>query len=169
MSNSNKFGSLWWKDLKEMWALKEWGDNFEDLIKWKIDNGEGIKFWEDSWVGNIALKGKYLRLFSLCVDKDSLLKDCGNWVNGEWKWNLVWWRCLFEWEKIQVCQLSEEVSRLGLVSGTDDWWSRKGSASLEFSMSFAYSLLRGESEGELSYFYKLFWKSKALPATQVTT
>ena len=55
-------------------------------------------FREDIWVGNVALKGKYPRLFSLSINKESLLEDCGNWVNGVWKWNLVWHRSFFEWE-----------------------------------------------------------------------
>jgi len=32
------------------------GEKFQDHFKWKVGNGKGIKFWEDSWVGNIALK-----------------------------------------------------------------------------------------------------------------
>jgi len=31
-------GSLWWKDLKEVWALEGWGRNFKDAFKWNIGN-----------------------------------------------------------------------------------------------------------------------------------
>jgi len=82
VSNLNQFRSLWWKDLKEVWASKEWGDKFEDRVKWELGNGKGILLWEDIWVGNVALKGKYPRLFSLSINKESLLEDCGNWANG---------------------------------------------------------------------------------------
>jgi len=27
--------SLWWKDLKEVWASEGWGRSFEDDFKWK--------------------------------------------------------------------------------------------------------------------------------------
>ena len=40
VSNLNRFGSLWWKDLKKVWASKEWGDKFEDRVKWELGNGK---------------------------------------------------------------------------------------------------------------------------------
>jgi len=58
--------------------MKEWGDSFEDCFKWELGNGKGIKFWEDRCVGNVALKGKFPRFFSLCGDKDIFLEGCGN-------------------------------------------------------------------------------------------
>jgi len=36
--------SLWWKDLKEVWALESWGRSFEDRFKWKIGNEKKISF-----------------------------------------------------------------------------------------------------------------------------
>jgi len=48
--------SLWWKDLKEVWASKGWGRNFEDRVEWKVGNGKDIYFWEDMWLGSDALK-----------------------------------------------------------------------------------------------------------------
>jgi len=36
-----------------------------------------LSYGKKEWVGNATLKGKFPRLFSLCVDKDSLLEDCG--------------------------------------------------------------------------------------------
>jgi len=73
----------------------------------------------------------------------------------------------FEWEKTQVSQLYEEVSGLSLVLGSDDWRSWKGSVLPDFSVKSAYSLLRGEGKGELSYFYNMFWNYKVLPVVQV--
>ena len=85
-----------------IWSMNEWGENFEDRIKWEVGNGKGIMFWEDSWVGNLVLKNKFPRLFSLCGDKDLLLEHCGTWEEGVWSWKLGWKRNLFEWEKSQV-------------------------------------------------------------------
>jgi len=59
VSNPYRYGSLWWKDLKKVWASKDWEDKFEDRVKWELGNGKSILFWEDVWVGNIALKGKF--------------------------------------------------------------------------------------------------------------
>jgi len=59
--------------------MKEWCRNFKDRIKWEVCNGKDIKFWEDKWVGNVALKCKFLRLFSHYVKKDTLLNLCEVW------------------------------------------------------------------------------------------
>ena len=41
---SKQVWSLWWKYLKEVWASKEWGDKFEDRVKWELCNGKVILF-----------------------------------------------------------------------------------------------------------------------------
>ena len=38
--------------------MKEWGGNFKDRFKWEVSNGKVIKFWEDMWMDNVALKCK---------------------------------------------------------------------------------------------------------------
>jgi len=43
--------SLWWKDLKEVWASEGWGRSFEYGYKWKVGDGKDISLWEDSWLG----------------------------------------------------------------------------------------------------------------------
>jgi len=40
----NNKDSLWWRDLKEVWSLEGWGQNFEDAIKWKFGTGKEIFF-----------------------------------------------------------------------------------------------------------------------------
>ena len=60
-----KMGSLWWKDLKEVWASEGWGRSFEDGFKWYVGNGKEISFWEDSWLSCDALKGVFPQLFSI--------------------------------------------------------------------------------------------------------
>jgi len=75
--SSNKNVSLWWRELKAIWSMKEWGEKFDDRFRWKVGHGKEIKFWEDRWVGNLVLKIKFPRLFSLSGDKDLLLEHCG--------------------------------------------------------------------------------------------
>ena len=38
-------GSLWWKDLKEVWASEGWGKSFEDGFEWEVGEGRAILFW----------------------------------------------------------------------------------------------------------------------------
>ena len=76
--------SLWWKDLKEVWASEGWGRNFEDRVEWKVGNGKNVYFWEDSWLGSDALKKVFPRLFSLCLVKGAKVVDLGSWSVGVW-------------------------------------------------------------------------------------
>jgi len=39
---------LWWKDLREVWSLEGWGQNFEEAIKWKVGIRKEVLFWEDN-------------------------------------------------------------------------------------------------------------------------
>jgi len=70
--------SLWWRDLKAIWKLEDWGRNFEDCFVWDVGNGKS----KDKWVGNEALKSIFSRLFSLSVSKEASLECCGTWVNN---------------------------------------------------------------------------------------
>ena len=80
---------LWWKDLKEVWALEGWGRSFEDGFKWKVGDGKDIYFWEDSWLGCDALKRVFPILFSLCSAKDAKVAKLGSWSDGVWVWHLT--------------------------------------------------------------------------------
>jgi len=44
---NNSLDSLWWRDLKEVWALEGWKDKFEDNFSWEVGNGREIRLWED--------------------------------------------------------------------------------------------------------------------------
>ena len=70
--------SLWWRNLKEVWYLDEWKDNFEDTFSWEVGNGREVRLWEDRWVGNTNLKDAFPRLFTICFTKESSI-----WHTGE--------------------------------------------------------------------------------------
>jgi len=116
----NSRESLWWRDLKEIWKFDEWGGSFEDCFKWEVGSGKNISLWEDMWVGNVTLKSKFPRLYSISVDKDIPLNLCGVWSNSVWSWNLIWRRDLFEWEMPQLCQFLEVVQGLSPILTFDD-------------------------------------------------
>jgi len=80
---SNKC-SLWWKNLKKVWASKEWGSSFEEGVKWKVGDGKDISFWEDRWLGFGAL-----RLFSISSTKTARVAEMGVWSEGVWVWHLA--------------------------------------------------------------------------------
>ena len=96
----------------------------------------------DKWVGDLELKNKFPRLYSLCRDKDELLECFGVWEEGEWNWKFGWRRNLFDWEKSQVGQLFEEIRGLSIDPDIDDSWVWRDGMPTDFSV---YSVLRGHS------------------------
>jgi len=60
-----------------------------------------IRFWDDKWVGDQALKLKYPRLYLLSTSKESIIDDVrerGTGENGEaFTCKLSWRREAFEW------------------------------------------------------------------------
>jgi len=75
---SNAKDSSWWRDLKGVWGMEDWGKSFENCCKWRMGDGKDILFWKDVWVGNEDLKSKFPRLFSLCGNKEGSLQSCGS-------------------------------------------------------------------------------------------
>ncbi|GJT55491.1 hypothetical protein Tco_0990545 [Tanacetum coccineum] len=45
------------------------------FIKKKVGNGEHYKFWDDIWLGDLALKAQYPRLYALELHKDISLPE----------------------------------------------------------------------------------------------
>jgi len=107
------------------------GRSFKDHFVWEVGNGQSIKFWEDKWVDNEALKRKFPRLFRLVFLKKLCWIIVG--VNNGWKWNLVWRRSLFVWEKNQVDQLLEVLQECVLDSDKVNKWTWKDVASFRLS------------------------------------
>jgi len=110
-------GSLWWRDLKEVWTSEGWGRSFEDGIEWKVGDGGNISFWEDSWLNCGALTGMFRRLYSLSTAKVAKVAEIGNWSNGVWIWHLCWRRSLFDWEKLLEEQLSQLLQGIKMDAG----------------------------------------------------
>jgi len=99
---SNNKVSRWCNDLKEIWKSEGWRGKFENRFKWEVGNGRDILFWEDNWLGSGALKSRYLRLFSLSVNKEVSLSDSRVYDNNVWVWRLNWRKGLFVWEESLV-------------------------------------------------------------------
>lgn len=45
------------------------------MCRFKVGNGESIRFWEDRWLGDKSLKENFPRLYNLCFDKSKSIKQ----------------------------------------------------------------------------------------------
>lgn len=48
---------------------------FLALCKLVIGNGRDVRFWEDWWIGDKAVKDNFPRLYNLCFDKNKSVAD----------------------------------------------------------------------------------------------
>ncbi|XP_068483362.1 uncharacterized protein [Phaseolus vulgaris] len=161
-------GSLWWKDLMEVWASEGWGRSFEDGFQWDVGDGKGISFWEDSWLSCGALKVVFPRLFSLSLAKDAKVAELGNWIDGVWVWHFVWRRSFFEWEKPLEEQLVQLLQGAKLELGKEDCWFWKAGGFKTFTVNSAYVQVRKDTVGEVPPVYSKLWRCKALPSALFT-
>ena len=83
--DNNSKVSLWWRDLRKVWRFEAWGRKFEDRLNLEVENGREVMFWSDNWIDSEDLKSRFPRLFSLSVNKEANLCDCGIWGNGTWE------------------------------------------------------------------------------------
>jgi len=90
--------------------MEEWGRSFENCFECAVENREKISFWDDILVGTEDLRSRFLILFYLSISKDANLAPFGECLNGSWKWDLVWRRGLFDWEKTKELQLLQVLN-----------------------------------------------------------
>ena len=69
--------SMWWRDLRKVWYLEGWRNDFEDRGRWEVGDGKEIRLWEDKWLENIPLLHKFPRLFSISLDIGCTLTSWG--------------------------------------------------------------------------------------------
>ncbi|GJT66456.1 RNA-directed DNA polymerase, eukaryota [Tanacetum coccineum] len=56
-------------------------------IKYKMGDGSLIRFWIDTWTGNLPLRDRFTRLFHLENYKECLIQDRTS--NGPWSWDWI--------------------------------------------------------------------------------
>ncbi|GKV02939.1 hypothetical protein SLEP1_g15313 [Rubroshorea leprosula] len=115
-----------------------------------IPKGEGvsISFWWDNWRGKGYIANKYPRLYSLSTGKDNKIPQMGEWVNGDWKWNLQWRRNLFSWETQQVEELQKDIQDTSLIKGKPDLWEWAHSKDGGYLTGSAYQTLTMEGRSD---------------------
>lgn len=86
--------------------------NVEDGKTLRIGNGSSILFWQDNWCASGSFVKAFPRLFALSLQKNCFITQMGDWVDGEWSWNMCWRRTLFDWENEEVVILQNCISNI---------------------------------------------------------
>ncbi|KAL4286752.1 hypothetical protein AHAS_Ahas19G0117600 [Arachis hypogaea] len=136
----------------------------------EVGDGRRTRFWEDVWLCCGALKDRFLRLFSVSIQKGSVIGDCGFWDGLEWIWNFQWRRELFHWELEIVNQLHDALRLVKLVADRDDRLVWKFDRQCVFTTNSFVQVLQEETlpEDITSYsFTKTIWKGLVPPRVEL--
>ncbi|PNY09187.1 ribonuclease H [Trifolium pratense] len=144
-------------------VLKAFGAK-QGVVK-KMGNGVQTSFWEDTWVGDISLRERFPRMFSISIQKEASVASLRN-LNGGERWDLVWRRRLFVWESNLLDELLMIISPVSLSEAVNKWVWRpeKGEG---FTVKSTYALVsdmiiaRGSISQEKQSAFKAIWKCPA--------
>ena len=78
--------SLW----EQITDMASFGDKVLDVIQkgfhQKVGGDSSSLFWVGQWVGEIPLKERFPRLFSISSHKQNYIADIGIWEDEVWNW-----------------------------------------------------------------------------------
>jgi hypothetical protein len=129
----------------------------------RFDPGDGskIRFWEDIWCGDRALKEAFPSLFSIASYKEASIADNMEHSSGIIQWNIQFTRLIHDWE-VEVLALFYRClydCKIRGVGVDKLWWvpSHKGL----FKVKSYYRVL--SPTGVTTFPWKSIWRSKAPP------
>jgi len=164
--NRNRCKSIWWNDLSKV-SLSDQGDNwFNSNMVWQVGSREKIKFWEDEWLANGQLKGRYERIYNNSELKDKTIGSFRRWSIEGWEWKFSWRREWFEWEKTMVEDFMASISRVSLHPYKEDLRLWNNPPSYTFSIKSAHNKLVNHRSGGVSVVFEYLWNLKVMPSTQ---
>ncbi|GKA30636.1 RNA-directed DNA polymerase, eukaryota [Tanacetum coccineum] len=111
---------VWGRIVGSINTMHEKGFIHHSSIQRRVNNGASMKFWYDTWVGNVSLQQQYPRLFRLALNRDCMIRDC--WNNG---WRLDWSRHISSGTNANhLASLYNQLSDFSLNNSEDTWiWS----------------------------------------------
>ncbi|GLT51274.1 hypothetical protein SLA2020_246950 [Shorea laevis] len=156
-------GSSWWR---ELWKLEEEGGAGDGwlgggFVK-QIGNGKKTHFWEDVWVGEVRLREKYPRLYSLATNKRVKVAELGEWSEGVWSWKWDWRRDLFVWETDLVQELKNDLNMVIFNHDGEDKWTWRWESNGKYTVKSAYQHLGQPHQVGGSEIFKVIW-NKLVP------
>ena len=165
--NISRFASRWWKDINKVCESTTQGPWFDKSFEWVVGEGRKVKFWEDNWAGEVTLKCRFPRLYSLSKCKDMAIREVGHWEDNVWTWDLTWRRPRFNWESTMEEQLLFVINATRFCKGYPDTWKWKEGEDGVFSIKSAYNTLQRTDEEEENEEFKMLWSTRVTPNAQI--
>jgi hypothetical protein len=155
------FSSLWWKDLCSIGFNLNTNWFAQGVIK-NVGNGVNTRFWLDTWIGDLALKERYPRLFSISTQKQASVAEIWSGEGGS-RWNLIWRRRLFVWEGTLLEDFVGVLQDVNLTAQEDSWrwkYDTNGVFSVKSTYTLVFDLMieRGNFAPDLMSAFRAVWK-----------
>ncbi|RVW17787.1 putative ribonuclease H protein [Vitis vinifera] len=115
------------------------------LVSWeKVGKCTKIRFWKDTWCGDVELARRFPQLFSVAAQKGATMGDLWDQNAGQGEWNLRFLRSFNDWELPLVEELLQILrnQRINLEEDLAVW---KGGKNGQFGVTDAYGLLTSHS------------------------
>ncbi|KAK2418827.1 hypothetical protein QL285_040988 [Trifolium repens] len=131
------YSSNWWKDLVGLGNSVTPSSWISDALVKKVGNGESTLFWEENWIGDMILREKFSRLFSLSEQKEMRISELFTALFD--RSSLIWRRRLFLWEEELVDQLVLMLREVRLTMESDKWvWNLEDAGVFSVKSSYQY-------------------------------
>jgi hypothetical protein len=129
----------------------------------RFDPGEGsrIRFWEDIWCGDRALKDAFPVLHSIANNKGASIADNMEHSNGTIQWNIQFSRLFHDWEVEVVASFYKCLYDCNLRRGGVDKLRWLPSSKGLFEVKTFYRVL--SPPGSPHFPWKSIWRTKAPP------
>ncbi|KAM7481594.1 hypothetical protein LguiB_006177 [Lonicera macranthoides] len=143
-------------------------EKFVGYIRYKAGDGEKIRFWTNSWVGDSSLAVLFPRLYRITSNPDSLIASNVIWgENSSYSWDISFRRNFYENEIFDFMDLLEVVGawKVNRLEMDCRLWVGEKSGVLS-SNSFFEKLTSSDEERPFSP-YNMIWKSGVPPKSKV--
>jgi hypothetical protein len=142
--------------------LSGWDDYFQH-VQFVVGQGNRVRFWEDKWCGDLALKDRFPLLFTCSSNQgatlDTVLRRSASGGVGEW--NVTFTRSFNDWEVEMVVEFFHVLSSVAVPNLVPDGlkWNCNKDGVFD-SRSFYVAL---NNRPGLLLTWKSVWKVKAPP------
>jgi hypothetical protein len=166
-----KYGSVWggWRsgDITGSHGVGLWKyicmgwQNFRRHIKFDLGNGSKIRFWDDVWCGDRALKEAFPGFFTIASFKEASIADSVEQSNGTLQWNIQFSRLIHDWEVEELALFYRCLYACKMRGDGEDklWWLPLSKGM--FEVKCFYRAL--SPRGPLSFPWKSVWRSQTPP------
>ncbi|GKD59605.1 reverse transcriptase domain, reverse transcriptase zinc-binding domain protein, partial [Tanacetum coccineum] len=118
-------GGVWVDIIRVGKQLDELDGGFENQFAKKVGDGLHMSFWNDKWVGDVAFRDRFVRLYRMESNKEAKVGHKGSWVNGEWEWCWEWSRVPRGRTVGELEELEATLADVRLKQFNEDSWAWK--------------------------------------------